>query len=154
MSLVRRIRRLPGFTAAAVAFCLIVLMGVGGITANALWGQSATVQMNVTAMSACTNVPTSGGQGVKVSWTVPTGHPGTPYNVTLVLQNPGNKTESIILPDAPAQAGQVVSYVVDPSVLGKKEHSHWAASVRVSFPGQTDQEFRLSLLTGPSLSCA
>lgn len=49
----RRLRNLPGFTAAAVVFVLIVLLGGGG-AAIAKWNQSATVAIAITAGAAPT----------------------------------------------------------------------------------------------------
>lgn len=44
-----RLRSIPGATLAAGAFVLTVLLGVGAGTASALWQQSATASMAVTA---------------------------------------------------------------------------------------------------------
>lgn len=53
------LRKLPGFTAAAVAFVLVVLLGVGGM-AVAKWNQSANVTVGITAGAAPTTpVPTT-----------------------------------------------------------------------------------------------
>jgi hypothetical protein len=56
------IRRVPGAALAIGAFVLTVLLGVGGTAANALWQQSATATMSVTANGTwisvtCTNSP-------------------------------------------------------------------------------------------------
>ena len=44
--------RIPGAALAAGAFVLTVLLGVGGVSASALWQQSATATMTVTASGA------------------------------------------------------------------------------------------------------
>ncbi|RDV08045.1 hypothetical protein DXK94_20695 [Arthrobacter sp. RT-1] len=44
-----RIRNLPGAATAVGAFVLTVLLGLGGASASALWQQSATATMTVTA---------------------------------------------------------------------------------------------------------
>ncbi|WP_216699168.1 hypothetical protein [Arthrobacter sp. H14] len=47
-SLFNRLRAMPGFTVAVVAFCLTVVMGAGGTYAYALWNQTAKTAINVT----------------------------------------------------------------------------------------------------------
>ena len=44
--------RIPGATLAVGAFVLTVLLGAGGVSASALWQQSATATMSVTANGA------------------------------------------------------------------------------------------------------
>lgn len=44
--------RIPGATLAVGAFLLTVLLGIGGVSASALWQQSATATMSVTANGA------------------------------------------------------------------------------------------------------
>ncbi|MFC8302275.1 hypothetical protein ACFUCV_01160 [Specibacter sp. NPDC057265] len=66
----RGLRKLPGFTVAAVAFVVIVILGVGGI-AVANWSQSAKVTIGITAGAAPTTAappPTT----APVPTTVPT----------------------------------------------------------------------------------
>ncbi|TLM81731.1 hypothetical protein FDW83_15045 [Pseudarthrobacter sp. NamE2] len=48
----RRFRSLPGAAAAVGAFVLTVLLGLGGASASALWQQSATATMAVSAAAA------------------------------------------------------------------------------------------------------
>ncbi|MFF1881401.1 hypothetical protein ACFVVC_08060 [Pseudarthrobacter sp. NPDC058196] len=50
-----RLRSTPGATLAVGAFVLTVLLGVGGGTASALWQQSATATMAVTASGTWPN---------------------------------------------------------------------------------------------------
>ncbi|KQR02959.1 hypothetical protein ASF72_07155 [Arthrobacter sp. Leaf141] len=45
----KRLRSLPGAALAVGAFVLTVLLGLGGTSASALWQQSATASMTVTA---------------------------------------------------------------------------------------------------------
>jgi hypothetical protein len=77
VNLVTRIRQLPGFTVAAVVFFLVVLMGIGGVAANALWSQSAQSRISVTAgnwgsdpslIFACNNLVNSNNKEVQFSW--------------------------------------------------------------------------------------
>ncbi|WP_264668070.1 hypothetical protein [Arthrobacter sp. VKM Ac-2550] len=49
--LLYRLRRMPGLIGAAVMFCLVVLMGLGGTSAVAKWSQSATVGIEIVAES-------------------------------------------------------------------------------------------------------
>jgi len=49
---VRSVDRVPGARTAVVAFVLTVLLGGGGAAAHALWQQSATATMSVSAASA------------------------------------------------------------------------------------------------------
>lgn len=48
----KRFARVPGAVLAIGAFVLTVLLGVGGVSASALWQQSATATMTVTANGA------------------------------------------------------------------------------------------------------
>ena len=64
-----RLREIPGAALAVGAFVLTVLLGVGGASASALWQQSATATMTVTASGTwsapvfptpvCSNVDTA-----------------------------------------------------------------------------------------------
>lgn len=74
----KRLRSLPGAALAVGAFVLTVLLGLGGTSASALWQQSATASMTVTASNTWPG-PTltlgcaadgSGGKTVKVSYTL------------------------------------------------------------------------------------
>jgi hypothetical protein len=49
---VKSFPRIPGATLAVGAFVLAVLLGAGGVSASALWQQSATATMSVTANGA------------------------------------------------------------------------------------------------------
>lgn len=53
----RSLKRVPRATLAAGAFILTVLLGVGGVPASALWQQSATATMTVTASGAWPGPP-------------------------------------------------------------------------------------------------
>ncbi len=59
-SVVARVRSLPGFTAAAVAFALVVFLGAGAAVAVANWqqGATATIAVTVGAIAPATPTPT------------------------------------------------------------------------------------------------
>lgn len=61
--LARSIRQWPGFTPAAVAFVMVVLLGGGGV-AMAQWSQSATATIEITAGAVPTTVPPAGSRNI------------------------------------------------------------------------------------------
>ena len=95
----RGLRRLPGFTTAAVVFVVIVLLGAGGV-AIANWNQSATATIDITAGAAPVPSPTPtptptptvppAGPGNIVVNPVIAARPATLDAETLTCSSPGN----------------------------------------------------------------
>lgn len=88
----RGLRSLPGFTVAAVAFVVTVLLGTGGI-AIANWNQSATATIDITAGAASSPGPTE--IPTPVPTVVPTVTPTAPS------AGPGNIVASPVLKTLP-----------------------------------------------------
>ncbi|MDJ0314003.1 hypothetical protein [Arthrobacter sp. H35-D1] len=97
------LRNLPGFTTAAVAFAMVLLLGGGGI-AIAKWNQSATATINITAgaapTSAPTPVPTQAPSASPSPTPAPTVAPTTPAPVP---EGSGNIVANPMIAKRPAQ---------------------------------------------------
>lgn len=89
-----RFRRLPGFTAALVTFCLVVIMGLGATAAVAKWSQAASIGIPISVgitVPQCTVAATH--TELYVTWTQ---EPGTPVKVETVKYNPGGQDNGTV----------------------------------------------------------
>ncbi|ALE91538.1 hypothetical protein AOC05_02920 [Arthrobacter alpinus] len=83
----RSLRDIPGFTFAAVAFVLVVVLGVGG-TAIANWNQSTTATIAITAGAAPTPTPKPTVPPTTPPTTPPTAPPTPPAGPSNVVASP------------------------------------------------------------------
>ncbi|MBG0738345.1 hypothetical protein IV500_02725 [Paeniglutamicibacter antarcticus] len=86
-----KVRALPGFTAAAVAFALVVFMGTGAAVAVAKWQQSATATIAVTVGAvAAAPTPTPTATPTSTATPIPTATP-TPPPTTIPPSTAGGR---------------------------------------------------------------
>ncbi|POH74920.1 hypothetical protein [Arthrobacter glacialis] len=142
-----RLRKLPGFTTAAVAFVLIVLLGGGG-AAVAKWNQSATVSMGITAGAAPAPSPTptpspSPTPTPTPSATPPPNNQGNIVANPVIAARPGLMDPTKVECDAngnsgkyavswPADASGNISYVASVSVSDKNYGAPQSQNVSVN----------------------
>lgn len=119
----RRLRQLPGFTTAAVAFLVVVLLGGGGV-AIAKWNQSATATIAITAGAA------PGGQGNIVLNPVIAPRPATMDPDKVTCSTAGNSGKYTV--NWPANAASGISYVVSLSASDKNYGSPQSKTVTVN----------------------
>ncbi|MHA7269380.1 hypothetical protein [Arthrobacter sp. HLT1-20] len=102
-----KLRKLPGFTAAAVAFLLIVLLGAGG-AAVAKWNQSATATIAITAGAAPVPSPTPTPSLTPSPTPSATPPPNTQGNIVanpVIAARPGTVSASKILCSSQGASG-------------------------------------------------
>ncbi|MHA7304944.1 hypothetical protein ACX80E_06830 [Arthrobacter sp. TMN-49] len=125
----RRLRQLPGFTMAAVAFLVVVLLGGGGV-AIAKWNQSATATIAITAGAAPAPSPTPGSQGNIVLSPVIAPRPATMDPDKVTCRADGNSGKYTV--NWPANASSGISYVVSLSTSEKNYGSPQSKTVTVN----------------------
>lgn len=160
-----KLRKLPGFTAAAVAFLLIVLLGGGG-AAMAKWNQSATATIAITAGAAPAPSPTPAPSPSPTPspTPTPTTPPSSQGNIVanpVIAARPALMDPTKVVCDAtgnsgkytanwPADASGNISYVVSVSISDKNYGSPQSQNVsanKASFNlGNTDAAYGFYIL--------
>ncbi|WAP51138.1 hypothetical protein OL239_14810 [Arthrobacter sp. ATA002] len=121
-----RLRAQPGFRAAAVAFVLTVVLGIGSTVAYAYWGQRNTVAQSVSTVRA--DLPVLGGRPA-CGWS------GVPLFSNVVISQPSRPSTlpggAAVIMDVESPAGKKSYFLKDAAAvrlvsLGGLESSlHW-----------------------------
>lgn len=129
LSLSKRLRAMPGFTAAVVAFCLTVVMGAGGTYAYALWNQSARAAINVSTGEPSPFTITcddSAGDTATLEW-VATGAERYSYIITSSTNNEaisGDGNRVVLDPDG----GGILGGLTGSPTYWVKGYAHYGGS--------------------------
>jgi hypothetical protein len=138
----RRLRNLPGSAVALGAFVLTVLLGTGGPAASALWQQTATATMTVTASATwpgpfftgftCTN------DSNRTNATLTATGPKAPTSMAYAaLQPNGTFGPSYFDAAILGSTGTVVLNVTSPIITANRQTAQLTVRVTATYPDQT-----------------